>query len=205
MLQPFYPVLPGLEWIERLVPCGIRLVQLRIKNAGLDDVRAQIAGALGVCKAHGCTLVVNDYWREAIALGAPFVHLGQEDLACADVRAIRAAGLKLGLSTHSRDELAIALAARPDYVALGPIYPTALKQMVWPAQGLERISEWKQAVAPLPLVAIGGITLARAPGVIAAGADSAAVVSDIITHPDPQRHARDWLVALTPAARRDKA
>jgi thiamine-phosphate pyrophosphorylase len=200
MIHPFYPVLPALEWIERLVPCGVRLVQLRLKDAGRDAIMAQIAGALRVCAAHHCTLVVNDHWREAIALGAPAVHLGQEDLASADIRAIRAAGIKFGLSTHSHDELATALAARPDYVALGPIYPTTLKKMVWPAQGLERIGEWKRTVAPLPLVAIGGITLARAPGVIAAGADAVAVVTDIIAHPDPQRHVRDWLSALAPAA-----
>ncbi|MCK9912813.1 thiamine phosphate synthase, partial [Microbacteriaceae bacterium K1510] len=78
---------------------------------------------------HGCQLIVNDYWREAIAAGADHIHLGQEDLAAADVAAIKSAGLRLGISTHSEEELAIALAAEPQYVALGPIYETKLKVM----------------------------------------------------------------------------
>jgi len=138
--------------------------------------------------------VVNDYWRDAIAAGAGFVHLGQEDLAGADLGAIRAAGLKLGLSTHDEAELATALAARPDYVALGPVYETKLKVMQWAPQGLERIRRWKAAV-PCPLVAIGGITLERADAVYAAGADCIAVVTDIVTAPDPEARVRQWLAS----------
>ena len=103
------------------------------------------------------------------SLDADFVHLGQEDLADADLAAIRSAGIKLGISTHSQEELDIALAAEPDYVALGPIYPTKLKVMPWQPQGLARIGEWRAKIR-CPLVAIGGITLKRAPSVLAAGA-----------------------------------
>ncbi len=106
--------------------------------------------------------------------------------------AIRRAGLKLGLSTHSHEELDVALGHDPDYVALGPIYETKLKVMPWAPQGLARITEWK-ALAGRPLVAIGGITLDRAPGVFDAGADSIAVVSDVVAHPNPEQRARDWL------------
>jgi thiamine-phosphate pyrophosphorylase len=168
-------------------------VQLRLKDAALDVVRQEISQSLRVCAEHGCQLIVNDYWREAIALGADYIHLGQEDLADADVAAIRAAGLRLGVSTHSHDELAIALAAKPDYVALGPIYETKLKAMTWSPQGLARVTDWKRRIGALPLIAIGGITPERADGVAEAGADSIAVITDFFTHADPEARVRQWL------------
>ena len=146
-----------------------------------------------VCARHGCQLIVNDYWQEALALGADYVHLGQEDLADADVAAIHAKGMRLGICTHSEEELAIALAARPDYVALGPIYETRLKVMKWAPQGLDRLADWKRRIGGLPLVAIGGITPERADGVVAAGADSVAVITDFFTHADPPGRVRQWL------------
>jgi thiamine-phosphate pyrophosphorylase len=149
---------------------------------------------MAICAGHGCQLIVNDYWREAIDLGAEFVHLGQEDLAAADLPAIRRAGIKLGISTHTREELAIALEVEPDHVALGPIYETTLKAMKYPPQGLDRIGEWKRLIT-CPLVAIGGITLERAPAVFQAGADSIAVVTDIVRNPDPEQRVSDWLAA----------
>jgi len=192
MIDRFYPVLPDIDWLERLVPLGVRFVQLRLKDAPADEVRRQISRAMALCADHGAQLVVNDYWREAIDLGADFVHLGQEDLAAADVPAIRDAGIRLGVSSHDHDELAKALAVEPDYVALGPVYETRLKKMKWAPQGLDRIREWKEAL-PCPLVAIGGITVERAPDVLAAGADSIAVVTDLVTHPDPEARTREWL------------
>ena len=143
--------------------------------------------------SHGCQLIVNDYWREALELGADYIHLGQEDLAAADLAAIQAKGVRLGISTHSPEELDIALAAKPDYVALGPIYETRLKAMQWAPQGLARITDWKARIGDLPLVAIGGITPERADGVAAAGADSIAVITDFFTHPDPEARVRQWL------------
>ncbi len=198
MLHRFYPVLPDLNWLERLVPFGVKTVQLRLKDAEASEIRRQIGASLELCAAHDCQLIVNDYWREAIALGADYIHLGQEDLAGADVAAIKAAGLKLGLSTHSHEELEIALKAEPDYVALGPVYETKLKKMKWPPQGLEKVAEWKSLV-PCPLVAIAGITVERAPGVLAAGADSLAVVTDVITHRDPEARVGQWLEAVAAA------
>lgn len=192
MLDRFYPIVPDAAWVARIVPLGVKTLQLRAKDLPGEVVEREIASALAVCRAHGCQLIVNDYWRQAIALGADFVHLGQEDLAAADLAAIRAAGLRLGISTHTHEELRIALAARPDYVALGPIYETTLKPMKYPPQGLDRIREWKGLIS-CPLVAIGGITLERSPEVFAAGADSIAVVTDIVKHPEPERRVRDWL------------
>jgi thiamine-phosphate pyrophosphorylase len=196
MLAKFYPVVPDAAWVERLAKLGVKLIQLRMKDAPSATVSAAIARSLAACRATGCELVVNDYWREAIDCGATFVHLGQGDLDTADTAAIRRAGLKLGLSTHSHEELDRALSENPDYVALGPIYETKLKIMPWAPQGLERLTEWK-ALAKRPLVAIGGITLERAPDVFAAGADSVAVVTDIVAHPDPDGRTGDWLAAVS--------
>jgi thiamine-phosphate pyrophosphorylase len=196
-LDPFYPIVPDAAWVARLVRQGAKLIQLRIKTAPADAVAAEIAQAMQVASAHGCQLVINDHWREAIRLRADFVHLGQQDLADADLAAIRAAGIRLGVSTHSLEELEVALAAEPDYVALGPIYPTKLKAMPWQPQGLARIGEWRDKLG-CPLVAIGGITLERAPSVLAAGASSAAVVTDIVMSEDPQRRTREWIAATEP-------
>jgi thiamine-phosphate pyrophosphorylase len=194
-LDPFYLIVDSFSWIERLVPLGVKLVQLRMKDLPEDKLRDQMIKARDFCRAHDCTLVINDYWQLAIELNCDFVHLGQEDLAEADVAAIRGAGLKLGLSTHDHTELQIALAQKPDYVALGPVYPTILKKMKWAPQGLERIAEWKRLAGDIPLVAIGGLNIERLDGVFAQGADSAAVVTDISLNEDPEARAMDWLNA----------
>lgn len=192
-IDVFYPIVPDASWVARVVPLGVRTLQLRLKNAASDEVLKQIAASLAIASRHGCQLIVNDYWREAIAAGADYIHLGQEDLAGADLEAIEAAGLKLGISTHSEEELDIALAAQPDYVALGPIYETKLKAMKWAPQGLARVADWKQRVGALPLVAIGGITPERASAVAAAGANSVAVITDFMTAQHPEQRIEIWL------------
>lgn len=196
-LDPFYPILPDTDWLARLLPHGVKLAQLRIKDQPAGVVRNEIARALQLARAHDCQLVVNDYWREAIEAGADFVHLGQQDLGNADLAAIKNAQLRLGVSTHSAEELDTALAAEPDYIALGPIYPTKLKVMPWAPQGLGAIAEWRSKI-PCPLVAIGGITLERVATVLAAGADCAAVITDIVTNPTPERRARKWVTETEP-------
>jgi thiamine-phosphate pyrophosphorylase len=194
-LDPFYLIVDSANWIERLVPLGVKLVQLRIKDMEEPALRHEIRAAKTICVQYGCQLIVNDYWRLAIQEGCDFVHLGQEDLATANLAAIRQAGLKLGLSTHDHLELETALAAAPDYIALGPIYPTILKAMKWAPQGLDRIAEWKTRVGDLPLIAIGGLNIERIDGVFAHGADSAAVVTDITRNPDPEARTFEWIAA----------
>lgn len=191
--DPFYLIVGDADWIERLVPLGVKLVQLRAKDRPDPVLRAEIRRARDICAAHGCQLVVNDYWRLAIEEGCDFVHLGQEDLRDADIAAIRAAGPKLGVSTHDGAELETALAAQPDYVALGPVWPTILKKMKWAPQGLERLRDWKTRVASLPLVAIGGLNVDRLEDVFSHGADSAAVVTDITLNADPEQRTREWI------------
>lgn len=194
-LARFYPIVPSADWVARLVPLGARLIQLRIKDQAEKVVRGHMRQAKAICAARAAQLIVNDYWQMALDEGCDFIHLGQEDLAAADLAALRRAGIRIGISSHDRAELETALSADPDYVALGPIYPTRLKKMPWTPQGLERLAEWKRLIGERPLVAIGGLTVERAKLCLAAGADSVAVVSDIVAHDDPLGQTRAWLAA----------
>jgi thiamine-phosphate pyrophosphorylase len=195
-LPPVYPIVDSAAWIRRLLPAGVRLVQLRVKDRSAAELRAEIRESKTLCARAGAQLVVNDHWQLALEEGCDFVHLGQGDLDTADVPALRRAAVRIGISTHDESELARALRLEPDYVALGPIYPTLLKVMAFAPQGLDRIGEWKRRVGDIPLVAIGGITLERLPGVLAAGADSAAVVTDIVRNADPEERMRKWIRAV---------
>ena len=189
----FYPVVDSVAWVARLALLGVGTIQLRAKNLNDTDALQTVKDALEVIKGTAARLVVNDYWRAAIEAGAEHLHLGQEDLAQADLGAIRDAGLTLGISTHDDAELATALRAKPDYVALGPIFPTTLKSMRFAPQGIAKITEWKRRVGDLPLVAIGGIKLEQAKEIFAAGADSIAVVSDVTQSADADARVRAWL------------
>ncbi len=193
MLDPFYLIVDSCQWLQRLLPLGVKLVQLRAKDLSDAEARTEIAQAKALCAQHGAQLVVNDYWQAALDLGCDYVHLGQEDLETADVAALKKAGIRLGLSTHNEAELARALECAPDYIALGPIYPTILKKMPWAPQGLEKITLWKHKIGTIPLVAIGGFTIERASGAFQAGADSVAVVTDVTLNADPEQRVRDWL------------
>ncbi len=195
-LPRFYPIFEDTEWLARMLPLGVKFVQLRIKDRPEAEVREQVREGLALARRHDAMLVVNDYWRIAIDEGADWIHLGQEDLAEADMAAIRRAGLRVGVSTHDHEELERALAVDPDYVALGPVYPTILKKMKWHEQGLERVTEWKRLVGARPLCAIGGMTPARAADALAAGADLVSVVTDITLNPDPEARVREWLESL---------
>ena len=194
-LDRFYPIFDDYLWLQRLLPLGIQLVQLRIKEQTTKQVRAQIIQAKKLCETYNATLIVNDYWELAMELKCQWVHLGQEDLEEADVAAIRRSGMKLGVSTHDEEELERALALAPDYLALGPVYPTILKKMKWHEQGLPRITEWKKLIGSIPLVGIGGMTVERARGVFEAGADIISVVTDNTLNKSPERRVEDWIKA----------
>ena len=192
----FYPVVDSVAWVARLALLGVGTIQLRAKGLNDSEALQTIRDALEMTKGTDAKLVVNDYWRAAIVAGAKHLHLGQEDLADltdADLKAIRRAGLTLGLSTHDDQELETALRAQPDYIALGPIFPTTLKSMRFAPQGIPKITEWKRRIGDIPLVAIGGIKLEQAREIFAAGADSIAVVSDVTQNPEPDARVRAWL------------
>jgi thiamine-phosphate pyrophosphorylase len=197
----FYPVVDSVAWVARLTRLGVGTIQLRAKNLNDADALAIVREGLAVTRGTPTKLVVNDYWRAAIEARATHLHLGQEDLADADLKAIRDARLTLGISTHDDEELATALGAKPDYVALGPIFFTTLKSMRFAPQGIPKITEWKKRIGNIPLVAIGGIKLEHAAEVFAAGADSIAVVSDVTQHADPDGRVRAWLSVQKEAAR----
>ena len=186
----FYPVVDSADWVERLLSWGVRTIQLRIKAGGLPDAerRAQLAAAVKAARElPDAQLFINDHWRDAPALGAYGVHLGQEDLDTADLAALRAAGLRLGVSSHTPLEMSRAHAVQPSYVALGPVYPTTLKAMRYQPLGLEKLRAWTQRYRPrYPVVAIGGISLERAPAVLACGVDSIAVVSAVTQAAQPR-------------------
>jgi thiamine-phosphate pyrophosphorylase len=196
----FYPVVDSLDWVARLTALGVGTIQLRAKD--LDDGAALqiVSDALAIVKGTATRLVVNDYWRAAIVAGAQHLHLGQEDLVDADLGAIREAGLTLGISTHDDEELETALRAKPDYIALGPIFPTTLKSMRFAPQGIPKLTTWKQRIGAIPLVAIGGIKFEQSAEIFAAGADSIAVVSDVTQNADPDARVRAWLALNTEAA-----
>lgn len=183
-----YPVVDSVGWITRLLEAGVRTLQLRIKDKSEAEVEADVAAAIALGQRYHARLFINDYWRLAIKHQAYGVHLGQEDLETADPDAIRRAGLRLGVSTHDDMEIDVALAVRPSYIALGHIFPTQTKQMPSAPQGLAQLAAHVERLGDYPTVAIGGISLERAPAVLETGVGSIAVVSAIT-------HAPDWRAA----------
>lgn len=191
----FYPIVPRAEWIERLAAAGARTFQLRVKDLAGRELEREIVAADRAARRVGARLFVNDHWELALKHGCYGVHLGQEDMRAADIAGLARAGLRLGLSTHTLAELARALAHGPSYVALGPIFPTRLKVMRHPPQGIERVTLWRR-LSPCPVVGIGGLTPESGRLVREAGADGAAVITDLFTAADPVARARRWAAAL---------
>ncbi len=183
-----YPVVDSVEWIARLLDVGVRTIQLRIKDKPDEAVEGEIIDAIALGHRHQARLFINDYWRLAIKHQAYGVHLGQEDLQATDLEAIHAAGLRLGVSTHDDQEIEVAQQVQPSYIALGHVFPTQTKQMPSSPQGLIQLAAHVQRLGDYPTVAIGGISLERAPAVLATGVGSIAVVSAITL-------AADWKVA----------
>ena len=190
-----YPVVDSVEWIARLLEAGVRTLQLRIKDQHDDTVEQDVAAAIALGKRYRARLFINDYWRLAIRYQAYGVHLGQEDLDVADLDAIHRAGLRLGLSTHDDAELDRALAEQPSYIALGHVFPTQTKEMPSAPQGLKTLERHVSRLQGISTVAIGGISLERAPAVLETGVGSIAVVS-AITRATDWRRATAELLAL---------
>ncbi|WP_447867973.1 thiamine phosphate synthase [Rahnella bonaserana] len=184
-----YLVVDTVEWITRLLEAGVKTLQLRVKDLPDEEVEPAIIEAIALGRKYQARLFINDYWRLAVKHQAYGVHLGQEDLDTADLDAIRQAGLRLGVSTHDEAEMARAVAVNPSYIALGHIFPTQTKDMPSAPQGLEELARHiKQLNGRFPTVAIGGISIDRAPSVLECGVGSIAVVSAIT-------QAADWRAA----------
>lgn len=182
----FYAVVPTADWVERMVQAGADTVQLRNKNLVGEDLRREIERCVTACQGSDTQLFINDYWQMAIEAGAYGVHLGQEDMDTADLAAIEAAGLRLGLSTHSVAELDRALSVGPSYVASGAIFPTTTKQMPTAPQGLDNLRRYVEQAGDTPVVAIGGIDLNNAREVLATGVSSLAVVRAVTEAENPE-------------------
>lgn len=178
-----YPIVDSSQWVEKIAPLGVACIQLRIKNPK-NDFEKEIKKSIVAAKKYGIPLFVNDYWQEAIDLGADGIHLGQEDLDTADIEKIFDAGLYLGISTRCHWEVARAHRFRPSYIACGPIFYTTSKEMAFAPQGLENLAYWRRTLS-YPLVAVGGINLTNLAEVLATGVKGISVISAITQAIDP--------------------
>jgi hydroxymethylpyrimidine kinase/phosphomethylpyrimidine kinase/thiamine-phosphate diphosphorylase len=188
----FYPIVDRFEWIKRLLPMGISSVQLRIKDLRGVELEKEIQRACEYSRKYHCRLFINDYWDLALKYRAYGVHLGQGDLKSADIDSLEKSGMRLGISTHCYEEVARANAYQPSYVAIGPIYATTSCTLKFAPQGLASLRRWRKMLS-YPLVAIGGISLDRAPEVLSSGADGVGVISDLSKAPEPESRAKFWL------------
>jgi thiamine-phosphate pyrophosphorylase len=185
-----YAVLPDATWVARMAQAGVPTVQLRFKSDDAAAIRREVRAAVQALQGTPSLLFINDHWQIAIEEGAYGVHLGQEDMDVAQLETIRAAGLRLGLSTHGYAEMLRSDAVSPSYMAMGAVFPTTLKRMQTVPQGIGRLSAYAQLMQHLPLVAIGGIDDARIPLVMQTGVGSVAVVRAITGASEPEQAAQ---------------
>ncbi len=193
-----YPVIDSIAWLKRLLPMGLKIIQLRVKNLAQDALEQIIIEAVNLAKDYDTRLFINDYWQLAIKHGAYGVHIGQEDLCAADLAQIQQAGLRIGISTHGCYEFLLAQQLQPSYLAVGAIFPTKTKDMTGQIQGIDNLSQMLvlRSQPPIPIVAIGGINLSRAPEVLATGVDSIAVVTAITEVADPEQAVSEFSVLI---------
>ncbi len=190
-----YAVLPTAEWVGRMARTGLPTLQLRFKSEDATAVRREVQAAVEAVRGTNALLFINDHWREAIAAGAYGVHLGQEDMEIADFAAIRAAGLRLGLSSHGYAEMIRADRMSPSYIAMGAVYPTTLKRMATAPQGPGRLAAYARLMRDYPGVGIGGISAAELPEIKATGVGALAVVRAITAQNNPEQAAQDLMAA----------
>lgn len=197
-----YAVMPDAAWTIRMARAGVPTVQLRFKSADASAVRAEVLATVAGVQGTGARLFINDHWELAIEAGAYGVHLGQEDLHAmtpAGLKAIKDAGLRLGLSTHGYAEMLIADQHSPSYIAMGAVFPTTLKQMATAPQGTGRLAVYAKLLREYPRVAIGGIDLGKLPEVLKADVGSVGVVRALMAADDLDTAVATWRAALTPA------
>jgi thiamine-phosphate pyrophosphorylase len=193
-----YAVLPDAHWVGRMARAGVPTVQLRFKSGAASAVEREIAAALAAVRGTAAQLYINDHWQAAIAAGAYGVHLGQEDLdqlGPADLARLRASGCRLGISTHGYAEMVRAEALQPSYIALGAVFPTTLKAMPTPPQGLARLGVYARLLRHRPLVAIGGLDARHLHAIAQTGVGSLAVVRAITGAAQPEQAAALLLAA----------
>jgi hydroxymethylpyrimidine kinase/phosphomethylpyrimidine kinase/thiamine-phosphate diphosphorylase len=181
-----YPVVDSISWLERLLKKGVSIIQYREKKLSGDDLESAIKQAIALGKQYNARLFINDHWQLAIKYNAYGVHLGQEDIQTADLNAIKSANLRLGISTHGHYELLKVQQYKPSYLAIGAIFPTKTKDMTGQIQGVHTLKQLVDLTPHIPTVAIGGITLEKAPSVLNTNVDSIAVVTAITEASNPE-------------------
>ncbi|MES2878016.1 MAG: thiamine phosphate synthase [Pseudomonadota bacterium] len=191
-----YAVLPDAAWVARMARAGVPTVQLRFKSDDAQAVAREVRAAVQAIQGTNALLFINDHWQAAIDAGAYGVHLGQEDLETADLEKIRAAGLRLGLSSHGYAEMLRADQYSPSYIAMGAVFPTTLKRMVTAPQGTERLHAYARLMRDYALVAIGGIDATSLPDVLASGVGSVAVVRALVAAEHPEAMAASLQAAI---------
>lgn len=195
-----YAVLPDAAWVGRMAQAGVTTVQLRFKSDDAAAVQREVDIAADAVRGTGALLFINDHWQAAIRAGAYGVHLGQEDIAGADLHAIRSEGLRLGLSSHGYAEMLSVDRLNPSYIAMGAVYPTNLKVMPTVPQGPGRLAAYARLMRDHALVAIGGIDEARLPEVLASGVGSVAAVRALVAAAQPEAVAAKWQAVVEAAA-----
>ena len=188
----FYPIVDRATWLERLLPAGVRTIQLRIKDLTGAALDSEIQKAAAIARRFNARLFINDYWEIALKHDAYGVHLGQEDLPGADLQALSKARIRLGVSVRSYAEAARVAGMRPSYTAIGSIFATASKDIDYKPVGVAEFERMRRLIRG-PVVAIGGITLESAPQLAAAGANGLAVISDVLSAADPLARAESWV------------
>ena len=197
-----YAVLPDAAWVGRMARAGVPTVQLRFKSGDADAVKREVHAAVEAVRGTDALLFINDHWQAAIEARAYGLHLGQEDLDALDpqeLQAIRASGIRLGVSTHGYAEMVRADAVSPSYLAMGAVYPTTLKQMATAPQGVARLAAYARLMRGYPQVGIGGVDAARLPDVLAPGVGSVAVVRALVAEADPEAAAARLMKAMAAA------
>jgi thiamine-phosphate pyrophosphorylase len=189
---PSLPPESTLSFADKLAAAGVELIQLRAKNLSARRFHELSAALVSRLAQHPVRVIVNDRPDIAAIAAAHGVHVGQEDLPVADSRKICPPPQWVGVSTHNLEQLRAADLTSADYIAVGPIFPTATKENPDPVVGLDFLRAARK-ITRKPLVAIGGITVKSASDVFRVGADSVAVISDLATAPDPAERARDYL------------
>ena len=175
-----YPVVDRTDKLEPLYKCGITTTQLRVKDLKGEELEREIVRAIEISEQYNARLFINDYWELAIKHNAYGIHLGQEDILEADIKAIYEAKIRLGISTHTTDEIKIALDIEPSYVAIGPVYETQTKKMVYSPVGIPRLKEWAKMV-DYPIVAIAGIKVHNLKEVLGSGVvDGVAMITGVL-------------------------
>ena len=196
-----YAVLPDANWIRRMAQAEVPTLQLRFKSSDPAAIQREVEAAVRAVEGTSARLFINDHWRQAMDAGAYGVHLGQDDLTAlsdASIATLRASGLRLGISTHGYAEMLLADRLAPSYVAIGAIFPTTLKAMPTAPQGMARLRDYARLMkSSYPLVAIGGISEAQLPEIMATGVGSAAVVRAILQAPEPEVAAARLMRAIS--------